>query len=233
MRDIWRVRRFSENAKENLAIRYCRWRVRERDFTIVSNNCWGAAVYPALGIPYQTPFVGLFLWPDCYLRLLSDFRNAIRSSLVFKQDSTYEEINQMRATGAACLHYPIGCLGDQIEIHFLHYQSEAEAKAKWERRVARIVFNDDRLFVRFCSRDRPSLEQLAEFDALPFEHKVCFVGRPVSWLKCAVCIPTIDDSFRVPPGLHEHLLRNRHFDIADWLSHGTGKPRGVYRVLAR
>jgi uncharacterized protein (DUF1919 family) len=226
-----RVRRYRENANENLAIRYCRWRLHDRGFTIISNNCWGADVYPALEVPYQTPFVGLFLRPDCYLRLLGDFRKVIRSPLVFKPDSKYEDINQMRATGEWRL-YPIGCLGDQMEIHFLHYQSEAEAKAKWERRAARVASTDDKLFVRFCTRDGPTPGQLAEFDALPFAHKVCFVGRPVATLKSAVCIPTSEEGFRVPPDLHENLLRNPHFDIADWLSGGSGKPRGLYRLLA-
>ena len=33
--------------------------VRDRPFTIVSNNCWGAELYPLLGRPYETPFVRL------------------------------------------------------------------------------------------------------------------------------------------------------------------------------
>ena len=36
-----------------------RVRTRQRDFTIISNHCWGADLYPMLGLPYLTPFVAL------------------------------------------------------------------------------------------------------------------------------------------------------------------------------
>jgi uncharacterized protein (DUF1919 family) len=51
-----------------------RMRVHDPEFTIVSNNCWGAHIYQNLGEPYRTPFVGLFLAPECYLRLLKRLR---------------------------------------------------------------------------------------------------------------------------------------------------------------
>ena len=45
-------------------------------FTVVSNNCWGAHIYQALGVPYATPFVGLFIPPADYLELRRESRCA-------------------------------------------------------------------------------------------------------------------------------------------------------------
>ncbi len=57
-------------AHDALRRRVLRSLVHDRELTIVSNNCWGAHVCQRLGIPYRTSFVGLFLTPDDYLRLL-------------------------------------------------------------------------------------------------------------------------------------------------------------------
>jgi len=52
-----------------------RSQLKNRNFTIVSNNCWGGEVYRGFGLPYQTPFVGLFLFPACYIKLLKNLKN--------------------------------------------------------------------------------------------------------------------------------------------------------------
>ncbi len=69
-------------------------------------------------MPYLTPFVGMFIKLDCYLKLLNDFRNIINSPLTFKPESHHPEVNEARARHN--YSYPIGCMGDDMEIHFLH-----------------------------------------------------------------------------------------------------------------
>lgn len=34
-----------------------------REFTIISNNCWGGTVYESYGLPKQSPTVGMFVMP--------------------------------------------------------------------------------------------------------------------------------------------------------------------------
>src|SRR5258706_10461524 len=127
---------FPFQIKRKLVLAWQRWAPRQHDFCIVSNNCWGAHIYQSLKREYQTPFVGLFLMPDCYLNLLENFQGLIRQPLHFKKISRYETINRSRSdTGQ---FYPIGELAADVEIHFLHYASEPEALAKWFRRVLKI-----------------------------------------------------------------------------------------------
>ena len=205
-----------------------RSRVRPRDFSIISNNCWGADTYPILGLPYLSPFVGLFIMPDCYLRLLNDFRTTIRLPLQFKNESHHPEINELCSSENQ--YYPIGCIGDDIEIHFMHYESREEAASKWLRRIQRITPDDNKLFVKFCDSNVPTDDQLRQFDKLPFSHKVCFTGRPRPDLKSAVWIREFEKTGHV-----ENVQFMRHygayFDLADWLNGKTGRPRWWYHRL--
>jgi uncharacterized protein (DUF1919 family) len=218
------LRRFGEK----LFHFYIHFRIKEMDFALISNNCWGADIYTALGIRYQSPFVGLFIRPDCYLKLLQDFRSLIKQPLQFKTRSHHPEVNQMRDKDKKM--YPIGYIGDDIEIHFLHYKSDSEASAKWSRRIGRIPQDDSKLFVKFCDTDLPTEEQLIQFDKLPFCNKICFIGKPHPSLHYAVWIKEYEAAGSVE---NIHLLRHyrKYFDVADWLNGGSGKPRGLYRLL--
>ena len=129
-------------------------------FCIVSNNCWGSSIYKSLDRAYNTPFVGLFLYPDCYLKLLRNFDRCVSSPIQYKTSSKYFE-------GRA--EYPVGVVLDDIEVHFLHYKSESEAGVKWHRRMERMrqsIKNGERLLFKMCDRDGATLAHITEFHSL-------------------------------------------------------------------
>jgi uncharacterized protein (DUF1919 family) len=117
---------------------------------------------------------------------------------------------------------PIGLLGDDIELHFVHYETVAEAENKWSRRLLRMVKDEDRLFFKFCDRDGCTPGQLAEFDALPFRNKVCFVSHENHGLKYGLYIPGAKDG-QVPDGGVLGKISPRFFDGVDWLNGNSGK----------
>jgi uncharacterized protein (DUF1919 family) len=197
-------------------------RVRRRDFTIVSNNCWGAHIYQSLGEKYRTPFIGVFLAPACYVNLVPRFRWYLDHRIRFIERSRHEYINSLREERR--LFYPIGCLGGDIEIQFLHYESEAEASDKWHRRVERMSRDDSRLFFKFCDRDNCSPAQLAAFDATPAAHKVCFVSKPLTHLTSAVWVPGSSDG-QVPDGGQLSRISHKYFDAASWVNGFDGRPK--------
>ena len=47
--------------------------LKNKDFVIISDNCWGGAVYQWYDRPYNSPFVGLGIYGECYIKLLSNF----------------------------------------------------------------------------------------------------------------------------------------------------------------
>lgn len=203
-----------------------RRRVRERRFSIVSNNCWGAAIYPALGLEYQTPFVGLFLMPDCYLAMLSDLRRRLSCKLTFLEESRYVSVNALRNEKGT--FWPIGCLGEGVEIHFMHYADRGEAVAKWERRLSRFASDDDGVAIKLCDRDSLTEEQARAFDRLGFGRKVLFTSMSLPGVSCAVRVPG-----PTPDGAALMYTCRSRFDVAGWLN-GTGvNPCSAYSARAR
>lgn len=49
-------------------------RIEDRNFTIISNNCWGGELYKELNLAYNTPFIGLFIYAPCYIKMLKNLR---------------------------------------------------------------------------------------------------------------------------------------------------------------
>ena len=95
-------------------------------------------------------------------------------------DSKYRDIIEERGQQ----NIPIGKL-DDIEIFFLHYKSEKEAREKWERRAKRI--NYENLIFKFSKMNLCSDEDLREFDALEGNKKLCFVPpEECGVMECAV-----------------------------------------------
>ena len=204
---------------QRMLLRLARLRLRNLNFSIVSNNCWGAHIYQGLNLPFSTPFIGLFLSPQCYLRLLSDFRRNLSRSLEFKNVSDESWVNQLREEHPD--KWPIGELGNGIEIHFMHYTSATEAAEKWKRRSARLAAQNDRLFVKFCDRDVSSPDQMACFDSLPFKNKVYFTVRGDCPLRCAVQIASPES--RVPHGRILSEISPACFDSVSWINGGPGR----------
>lgn len=148
-----------------------RKQLRSTDFTIISNNCWGGLVYQYFGLPYTSPTVGLFIMDDDYIKFLERLDYYLSQPLQFIsiEQSRYRE--KLTAESTAKAYYPIARL-DDIEIHFLHYHSEEDARAKWEYRKKRV--NKDCLLVKMSQRSANDLSILERFAALPYKNKICF-----------------------------------------------------------
>ena len=76
------------------------------DFTIVSSNCLGSRIYQELTLPYNTPFVGLFLYTPCYIKLLQNLKDYLQRPITFIEISKYDEANKLRMSLEN--NYPIG-----------------------------------------------------------------------------------------------------------------------------
>jgi len=191
-------------------------------FTVISNNCWGSAAHGLRNQPYRTPLVGLFLIPDCYLKLLADWRRVVASPLKFVERSRYA--TNTNGNEAKYQGHPIGLLDGEIELHFLHYKSEKEARDKWAWRVDRMVDKDGRVFVKFFDHD------------LPLANKVCFYSDSSLQLKCGLHLPGYERDRRVPDGWQLFSICQGRFDVMRWFSGGLGKRtymEGVLRKLLR
>lgn len=145
-------------------------KLNNTDFTIICNNCWGGYVYRRYGLPYLSPTIGLYFFSNDFVKLCYNLREYMELPLIFisyTQSKYCDEIVRKKQQ-----NIPIARLGD-IEVFFLHYKSEEEAREKWERRVQRI--NYDNLIFKFSKMNSCSIEDLRRFDKLPYNKKFVFI----------------------------------------------------------
>lgn len=178
-----------------------RRKLKNKSFTIISDNCWAWYVYQNLKIQYQTPFIGLFLFPECYEKLLGNFEIVIQKDIFFIPPKTSKYASVTKET------YPIGVIGWDIEIHFLHYNSEEEALLKWSRRKKRINMNN-LIFKVSCRNPLQNLSLLNCFQKLHPKNKIVFVGEP------------FPDAIYCPELLiwNEKYIYHKHLDIISYLN---------------
>lgn len=136
--------------------------LKNKNISIISNNCWGGILYKALGLECLSPFKNLFLEDADYLRLLSNLEKYMEKPLEF-------------AYYAIDLHskekYPVMRV-DDVFIHFNHEKEIESAIENWERRKKKINYNE--LFVEMYTEDKEVAIKFSQLDQ--YEKKVCFVS---------------------------------------------------------
>ena len=196
---------------EYIYITYLKSTLTNKDFTIVSNNCIAGSIYEDLHIEYRTPTVGLFFFAPCYIKFISELKKNIDSELRFTNSSRYAKGNELRANS----WYPIGLLNNEIEIHFLHYQSEEEAYLKWERRKERINWKN--LFLIFTDNEGYSLDEVKKFDSIKYP-KVFFSAKKIDGIKCLVHLNNDGEHDNVGNLYDNRWNYRKHFNVVKWLN---------------
>ena len=157
-------------------------RLTNQGMSVISANCVGAFILHDLNQPFNSPFVNLYLDPSDFVRYLQNIEFYQAQPLQFKQTEK---------------PYPVGMLGD-LEVHFMHYHSEQEAKEKWEARSQRLDFNN--LFIMMTDKDGgkgAKYEHLQAFDNLPYPNKVVFTHKPYPELESAFYIKGFENENEV------------------------------------
>ena len=132
--------------------------LKNRDFSIISNNCWGGYIYDCYGMKYLTPTIGLYFSSSDYIKFISNLKYYLTLDLV-----------EMKELQSKCKVN--GKLGD-IVIHFLHYDNFKEAKVKWEKRKKRINFSN--LIIKMNDQNGCTLDDFSRFKELEYENKLFF-----------------------------------------------------------
>ncbi|MBR4857553.1 MAG: DUF1919 domain-containing protein [Clostridia bacterium] len=146
--------------------------IKNKDFSIISNNCWAGRAYQYLDMPYLSPTAGLYFFAPDYIKFVSDLRRYLDTPLRFispEESKYYEEIKKRNQ-----IDKPIGIL-DDVEIVFLHYKTKEEAEEKWNRRKERVNF--DNIIIKFSRMDLCSDKEIDDFCNLEFENKFVFNTR--------------------------------------------------------
>lgn len=169
-------------------------KIIEKDTSIISSNCFVGRVMQDLGMQYNTPTLGLYIWYPDYIELLKNLKYYMTEAKIeFVEHSKYPLGDERRRNWKHW--YPIGILGGKVEIAFLHYHTEDEAAEKWYRRAGRI--NWDKLLVIGMEQNLCTEECIREFDNLPYENKVFFSTKNLPECKSNCYIDEFADAGEV------------------------------------
>jgi uncharacterized protein (DUF1919 family) len=207
MRVLEYCRKMPERAYEVSQLRNAR-------FSIITNNCWGYEIYNQLGRAYNTPFVGLFLHSECFVKMLrADFPHRLGEIVQCEQSTHVRE----------ALHYPVGRLPSGAEVHFLHEKSWTEANEKWKRRSQRLLDEIQKgcpLFFKLCDRQGPSDELFKDFRALGFQNYVTISAAPSDGDGHIVASLIEAKTQSLLDGLSLYRRRYEYMNFAGWLRTG-------------
>lgn len=160
-----------------------------KDTTIISSNCFAGRIMQDLGIKYNSPTLGLYIWTPDYIEFVSNLRYYLtEAKLTFVEHSKYPLGDERRASWSHW--YPIGLLDGKVEIQFLHYHSEREAAEKWYRRAARVNWNN--ILVIGMEQNLCTLKDIYDFDKLPYKKKVIFTSRNLPDVKSNIYLNMFD-----------------------------------------
>lgn len=150
--------------RSNLYSKHLRRKLKNHDFSLITNNCVGGVICHNLNMPFRSPTVNLWMTSNEFLRFVND--------LPYYLNCPVEEIHEEG------ISYPIGLLrrGEEtVRLYFMHYDSFAQAVEKWSARAKRVDFNHLYIILDYPAHSS-SPEQQAQiketFDTLPYLHKV-------------------------------------------------------------
>ena len=132
--------------------------VNAEGITFLSQNCIGGVLYHDLGMRFLSPTINAFIPEPGFVKLVLNLRHYIEQELEMHWGE----------------EYPIGTL-DDVEIHFMHYDTCKMAKDSWDKRKARI--NWDKIFVIGTDRDGFDEAVYEQWKEISYP-KVLFTAHP-------------------------------------------------------
>lgn len=185
-------------------------KLKIKNATIISNNCWGGIVSQYLGMEYYTPTVGLYFFANEYIKFLKRFKYYIKQEIKVidaRESKYYTELIEKGHEKSL-----IGKL-DDVEIVFLHYHSKEEIIEKWNRRVKRI--NWDYIIFKFCDQNLCTDNDIYDFDKLNFKNKICFTTKKYPNCKSVI---TFENQKNKPEVERDYYVSHKYLDIIKYIN---------------
>ena len=191
---------------------YNRLRLRNRNFSLITNTCIGGIMYHELKMRFLSPTI------NCGIRDHEEFFTFCRHLDHYLSLPLQFIPSQWK--------YPVAELrgkhGD-IKVYFTHYHSEDEARTKWEERKKRV--NPDNIII-LMDGDNCTTRQIESFNALPQQRKAIITMDehpevPSAW---AVADPKYKQAQILEYGLWNQTIR--WYELMDYVHFfNTGKIR--------
>lgn len=189
-----------------------RKRLKNLNFSIISNDCIGGVICKDLRCRFNSPTVNFFFSSEDYIKFISKLKEYVENG---KLKDVTEEGSYVKVA--------IEIDGDAIVAHCIHYKTAQAFIEKWNSRKTRI--NYDNCFFMTNDRNGFKEEHLKLFDALPYKNKVCFVHKEHPESESAFYIKGSEEGNMVKAMTdykHSFGIKRRYddFDFVSWLNSG-------------
>ncbi|SCI88459.1 Exopolysaccharide biosynthesis protein [uncultured Ruminococcus sp.] len=200
------------NIKINTHKKNVRKEYNGENITIISNNCIAGTIYNILGMQFCSPTINQWMKMNEYMLFIEDLKYYCECELIKNE----LESNNWK--------YPVGTLiaGDDnhkdINIYFNHYDDFTSARAKWEERKKRILWNKIYVIYDFNDKDIDS-SLLYDFDKLPIKHKIALIHSDIPGLNNFYRMKCIGENDEIIKEFsYKGLSGKRYFEEWDYVS---------------
>ena len=196
-------------------------RLKNKNFTLICQNCIGGVIYSELGLPFMSPTINMFIDGENFVKFVENLRHYLQLPATPVCERYIEPLDKN-------VFYPKIKVGD-VELCCLHYSSCEEAIAAWERRKARVNYdkiyvignswnlhNDKKLIDRLCSTEYKTII----FTTFSYDNPKCLElpqNDDMKWtFDCRGIIrPNITDDM---PDSSGYKYFEKFFDFVKWLN---------------
>lgn len=194
----------------NLYLKQLKKRIKNKDFTIISNNCTAGFIYHDLGLQFRTPTINFYFKTDQFIKFVKDLKFYLDCPLI-----------QVKKKG---ISYPVGvlksnCKGkEDIYLYFNHYDSFEDAKEKWQSRIQRINY-DNICYIMDFYDSAYDAKLIDEFNQLDLDNKVILIHNKNIKKDNTFCFRYEED--KIPNGklfMFHGLSGKRFLDEFDYVS---------------
>ena len=187
-----------------------RKRLKNHDFSIISNDCIGGVICKDLRCRFNSPTVNFYFSSEDYVKFVSKLKDYIDNGKL--RDVT---------DGWKYVKVAIAIDGEEIVAHCIHYKTAEEFIEKWNSRKERI--NYDNCFFMMNDRNGFVEEHLKAFDSLPYKNKICFVHKEYPEYKSSFYIKGSENDPMVKAMTDyksKFGIKRRYddFDFVEWLN---------------
>ena len=92
----------------NKRLQFWRYKLRNKELTIMANNCNGTFIYHDLNLKFNSPTINLFMSIKDFIKFMGNLDYYLKQELKEYKDNSVD--------------YPVGILRD-IRIDFMHYKT--------------------------------------------------------------------------------------------------------------
>jgi uncharacterized protein (DUF1919 family) len=140
-------------------LRYAyRQKLKNKNITLITNNCIGGIIYHDMHLPFLTPTINLYFDNEEFITFCT-----------FLEEYLLLPVEEYTAHSKP---FPVGVLrgkhGD-VHVFFMHYDSFESAIKKWEDRKRRIDWENLYIVMESQQCDKTTL---AKFNNIPYKNKV-------------------------------------------------------------